>query len=156
MSKRFIVPLPGLVTTDGKQQYLTNKGGTWFASRRDGNLRQTWKWEHLDYIPEVYRQFAVDLMDYVPEICWKPAMELENLMDEKMEEKMEENNKLFLFMFGPDKDYVKGSVTGKFGPVRNLEGMKQELQCEGFIKIESDEAKDLLLATKHIIGVEEV
>ena len=83
MSKRFIVPLPGLITTDGKQQYLTNKGGTWFASRRDGNLRQTWKWEHLDYIPEVYKKFAVDLMDYVPEICWKPAMELEDLMDKK-------------------------------------------------------------------------
>lgn len=59
-------------------------------------------------------------------------------------------------MFGPDKDYVKGSVTGKFGPVRNLESMKQELQCEDFIKIESDEAKDLLLATKHIRAVEEV
>lgn len=155
MSKRFIVPLPGLVTTDGQQQYLTNKGGTWFASRRDENLRQTWKEEHLVYVPEIYRQFAVDLMDYVPEICWKPAMELEDLMDKKMEEKMEERNKIFLFMFGPNSDFAKGSVTGKFGPVRNLEGMKQELQCEDFIKIESDEAKDLLLATKHIIGVEE-
>lgn len=69
---------------------------------------------------------------------------------------MEERNKIFLFMFGPDNDYVKGSVAGKFGPVRNLEGMKQELQCEDFIKIESDKAKDLLLATKHIIAVEEV
>lgn len=68
---------------------------------------------------------------------------------------MEERNKIFLFMFGPNDDFAKGSVTGKFGPVRNLEGMKQELQCEDFIKIESDEAKDLLLATKHIIGVEE-
>lgn len=58
-------------------------------------------------------------------------------------------------MFGPNSDFAKGSVTGKFGPVRNLEGMKQELQCEDFIKIESDEAKDLLLSTKHIIGVEE-
>lgn len=156
MSKRFIVPLLGLVTTDGQQQYLTNKGGTWFASRRDENLRQTWKWEHLDYIPEIYRQFAVDLMDYVPEICWKPAMELENLMDKKMEEKMEERNKIFLFMFGPNSDFAKGSVTGKFGPVRNLEGMKQELQCEDFIKVESNEAKDLLLATKQITAVEEL
>lgn len=68
---------------------------------------------------------------------------------------MEERNKIFLFMFGPNNDYVKGSVTGKFGPVRNLECMKQELQCEDFIKVESDEAKDLLLSTKHIIGVEE-
>ncbi len=155
MSKRFIVPLPGLVTTDGQQQYLTNKGGTWFASRRVESLRQTWKWEHLDYIPEVYKKFAVDLMDYVPEVYGQFVEEFEALMDKKMEEKMEERNKIFLFMFGPDKDYVKGSVTGKFGPVRNLEGMKQELQCEDFIKIESDEAKDLLLATKHIIGVEE-
>lgn len=92
MSKRFIVPLPGLVTTDGQQQYLTNKGGTWFASRRDEKLRQTWKEEHLGYIPEVYRQFAVDLMDYVPEICWKPAMELEDLMYKKMEKKNGEKN----------------------------------------------------------------
>ncbi|MEQ2400119.1 hypothetical protein [Peptoniphilus hominis (ex Hitch et al. 2025)] len=152
MSKRFIVPLPGLVTNDGAQQYLTNRGGRWFACRRRSDLRQTWKEEHLGYIPEVYRQFAVDLTDYVPEICWKSAMVLEDFMEEKMEER----NKIFLFMFGSNNDYVKGSVTGKFGPVRNLEGMKQELQCEDFIKIESDEAKDLLLATKHIIGVEEL
>lgn len=152
MSKRFIVPLPGLVTTDGQQQYLTNKGGTWFASRRCADLRQTWKKEHLDYVPEIYRQFAVDLLDYVPDICWKPAMELEDLMEEKMEER----NKIFLFMFGPDNDYVKGSVKGKFGPVMDLNGVKCALQCEDFIKVESDEAKDLLLSTKHIIAVEEV
>lgn len=68
MSKRFIVPLPGLVTTDGQQQYLTNKCDTWFASRRDENLRQTWKWEHLDYIPEVYKKFAVELEDSKEEV----------------------------------------------------------------------------------------
>lgn len=68
---------------------------------------------------------------------------------------MGESNKIFLFMFGPNNDLAKGSVTSKFGPVRDLNGIKQELQCEDFIKIESDEAKDLLLATKHIIGVEE-
>lgn len=153
MSKRFIVPLPGLVTTDGKQQYLTNKGGTWFASRRDENLRQTWKWEHLDYIPEVYKKFAVDLMDYVPEmICWKSAMVLENFMEGKMEER----NKIFLFMFGPNNDFAKGSITGMIGPVRNLDDIGHELKHREFIKIESDEAKDLLLATKHIIAVEEV
>lgn len=69
---------------------------------------------------------------------------------------MEERNKIFLFMFGPNSDFAKGSVTGKFGPVRNLEGMKQELQCEDFIKVESNEAKDLLLATKQITAVEEL
>lgn len=68
---------------------------------------------------------------------------------------MGESNKIFLFMFGPNNDFAKGSVNSKFGPVRDLNGIKQELQCEDFIKIESDEAKDLLLATKHIIGVEE-
>ena len=57
--KRFIIPLPGLVTTDGKQQYLSHKGN-FFASRRDEELRQTWKEEHLKYVPEVYRQFAVE------------------------------------------------------------------------------------------------
>lgn len=156
MSKRFIVPLPGLVTNDGQQQYLTNRAGKWFACRRRGDLRQTWKEEHLDYVPEIYRQFAVELLDYVPEICWKPAMELEDLMYKKMEEKMEERNKIFLFMFGPDNDYVKGSVTGKFGPVRNLDDIKKELQCEDFIKVESDKATDILLATKQITAVEEV
>lgn len=156
MTKRFIVPLPGLVTNDGAQQYLTNRDGRWFACRRQEDLRQTWKWEHLGYIPEVYRQFAVDLADYVPEICWKPAMELEDLMNKKMEEKTEERNKIFLFMFGPNSDFAKGSVTGKFGPVMDLNGVKSALQCEDFIKVESDEAKDLLLSTKHIIGVEEL
>ena len=152
MSKRFIVPLPGLVTTDGQQQYLTNKGGTWFASRGNENLRQTWKWEHLDYIPEPYKQFAVDFLDYVPEICWKAAMELESLKEEKMEER----KKVFLFMFGPDNDYVKGSITGKYGPIRDLVSIKDELQCEDFIKVESDKAKDILLTTKQITAVEEV
>lgn len=155
MSKRFIVPLPGLITTDGKQQYLTNKGGTWFASRRDGNLRQTWKWEHLDYIPEVYRQFAVDLMDYVPGICWKPAMELEDLMDKKMEDKMEERKKIFRFVI--DNQWIAyGSIVSRFGPVKNLEDAKKEiLTSEDFITIEGAGGKTLI-ATKHIGAVEEV
>ena len=57
--KRFIVPLPGLVTTDGKQQYLS-QDYNFFASRRDKTLKQTWKEEHLKFIPEFYRQFAVE------------------------------------------------------------------------------------------------
>lgn len=153
MSKRFIVPLPGLVTTDGQQQYLTNKGGTWFASRRDGNLRQTWKEEHLGYIPEIYRQFAVDLMDYVPEICWKPAMELEDLMDKKMEEKMEERKKIFRFVI--DNQWIAyGSIVSRFGPVKNLEDAKREILTSDFITIEGAGGKTLI-ATKHIGAVEE-
>lgn len=150
MSKRFIVPLPGLVTTDGQQQYLTNKGVTWFASRRVESLRQTWKWEHLDYIPEIYRQFAVDLMDYVPEICWKSAMVLEDLMEEKMEER----NKIFKFMFDSETIF-SGSIIGRFGPVIDLEDARKEIMTTDFITIEGADGKTLI-ATKHIRAVEEV
>ena len=58
--KRFIIPLPELITTDGKQQYLTHKDCKFFASRRDEKLRQTWEEEHLKFVPEIYRQFAVE------------------------------------------------------------------------------------------------
>ena len=150
MSKRFIVPLPGLVTTDGQQQYLTNKGVTWFASRRVESLRQTWKWEHLDYIPEIYRQFAVDLMDYVPEICWKSAMVLENFMEGKMEER----NKIFRFIVN-DKMTAYGSIISRFGPIKNLEDVKKEILTSDFITIEGAGGK-MLIATKHIRAVEEV
>lgn len=95
------------------------------------------QWNYWDYVPEVYGQFAEEF-------------------EALMEEKMEVSNKIFLFMFGPDNDYVKGSVTGKFGPVRNLDDIKKELQCEDFIKVESDKATDILLATKQITAVEEV
>lgn len=62
---RYIIPLPGLKTTDGKQQYLSHKDGTFFASRRDRNLRQTWKKQHLaNYIPEEYAQYAVEYNEY--------------------------------------------------------------------------------------------
>lgn len=58
--KRYIIPLPGLITTDGAQQYLT-KNVSFFASRRDRRQRQTWKEEHLKFVPEIYRKYAVEL-----------------------------------------------------------------------------------------------
>ena len=64
--KKFIIPLPGLVTTDGRQQYLSqesqynHKDCKFFASRRDKTLRQIWKEKHLKHVPEIYRQFAVE------------------------------------------------------------------------------------------------
>lgn len=58
--KSFIIPLPGLITSDGEQQYLTYKDDNFFASRRNEDLRQIWKEEHLKHVPEVYRQFAVE------------------------------------------------------------------------------------------------
>lgn len=63
METRYIVPLPRLQTTDGEQQYLTQKGKSWFACRRIFDLRQTWKEEHLQYIPEEYRKYAVKLIE---------------------------------------------------------------------------------------------
>lgn len=152
MSERFIVPLPGLVTTDGQQQYLTNKGGTWFASRRAESLRQTWKWEHLDYIPEVYKKFAVDLMDYVPEmICWKSAMVLENFMKEKMEER----NKIFAFSLR-DGLVVKGSVLSTFQNVEDPEQIRVETMDSDFITIVNRHGEKVLLSKYQIIAVEEV
>ena len=58
--KRYIFPLPGLITTDGKQQYLTYSRGTWFACRRNKGLRQTWKEEHIKFVPEKYRHLKVE------------------------------------------------------------------------------------------------
>ena len=62
--KKFIIPLPILVTTDGKQQYLTYKDCRFFASRRDKTLRQTWGEEHLKSVPDFYRQFAVEFDEW--------------------------------------------------------------------------------------------
>lgn len=151
MSKRFIVPLPGLITTDGAQQYLTNKDSTWFASRRDENLRQTWKWEHLGYVPEIYRQFAVDLTDYVPEICWKPAMVLEDFMEEKMEER----NKIFRFGLS-DGQVVEGSVLSRFQKITDLEQIKAETMDSDFITVVNICGDRILLSKNLIIYVEEV
>lgn len=61
--KRYIIPLPHLVTTDGEQQYLTHKNG-FFACRRKKNLRQIWKEENLVHVPEEYRKHAVEVTEY--------------------------------------------------------------------------------------------
>lgn len=58
--KRYIFPLPGLITTDGEQQYLTQVGRHWFACRRKMDLRQTWKEEHIKWVPEEYRHLKVE------------------------------------------------------------------------------------------------
>lgn len=60
METRYIIPLPRLKTTDGEQQYLTQKSKNWFACRRTPSFRQTWKEEHLKYVPEEYRKYAVE------------------------------------------------------------------------------------------------
>lgn len=59
--KRYIFPPPGLITTDGEQQYLTQVGRHWFVCRRKKDLRQTWKEEHIKWVPELYRDFKVEV-----------------------------------------------------------------------------------------------
>lgn len=61
--ERYIFPFPGLITTDGEQQYLTQVGGHWFACRRRKDLRQTWKEEHIKYVPALYRDFKVKVKE---------------------------------------------------------------------------------------------
>lgn len=59
--EKYIVPLPGLITTDGEQQYITERDGRWFACRRTEHLTQTWTKGQLHQIPEEYRKYAVEV-----------------------------------------------------------------------------------------------
>lgn len=54
--KKYMVELDGLVTTDGAKQYLTNKNGKWFASRRMSGLHQGFTDEELNEAPEWAQQ----------------------------------------------------------------------------------------------------
>lgn len=60
-NKRYIVPLPKLKDSWGEQLYLTQDGKRWFTYPRNKELRQTWKKKYLKWIPEEYRQFAVEV-----------------------------------------------------------------------------------------------
>lgn len=58
------IPLKGLMTTDGKQQYLTGRFGRYFASRKHTELKQTFTQSELENnVPKEYRQFAVKVED---------------------------------------------------------------------------------------------
>lgn len=57
------VPIDGLLTTDGEQQYLTNKDGHWFASRKDSNLKQKFTDEELSHAPVWVTAMLDDLAD---------------------------------------------------------------------------------------------
>ena len=56
--KKYQIPLPNLITTDGKQQYLTEKEGHWFASRLNPNLKQEWTEDEFHSIPTAYLIYA--------------------------------------------------------------------------------------------------
>lgn len=60
-SKYYEIPLFDLVTSDGEQQYLTEKNGKYFASRKDDNLKQKFTKKELKKIPTVYKDFAVTI-----------------------------------------------------------------------------------------------
>ena len=57
------IPLKHLITTDGKQQYLTFKDGTYFASKFNKKLKQTFNEEELEHVPKFYRNLAVKIKD---------------------------------------------------------------------------------------------
>lgn len=60
--KRYIIPLPHLKTSDGKQLFLTHQGN-FFLCERNMRLRQTWKEKDLIHIPEEYRKFAAEIAE---------------------------------------------------------------------------------------------
>lgn len=61
-SKRYIIPLPHLKTSNGEQLFLTHQGN-FFPHVRNTELRQTWKGKDLIHIPEEYRDFAVEIVE---------------------------------------------------------------------------------------------
>ncbi|WP_369350576.1 DUF1642 domain-containing protein [Streptococcus hillyeri] len=62
--KLYTIPLKGLITTDGHQQYLTGKVGRYFASRRNYSLKQTFTQTEVDNnIPACYREWAEPVED---------------------------------------------------------------------------------------------
>ena len=60
--KQYRIPLPDLITTDGMQQYLTEKNGCWFASRLTEDLKQEWTEDELYNIPKFYRKHAKEMV----------------------------------------------------------------------------------------------
>ena len=59
----YSIPLPHLFTTDGNQQYLTFKDDTYFASKFNEKLKQTFDEEELERVPKFYRNLAVKIKD---------------------------------------------------------------------------------------------
>ncbi|QBX25331.1 Protein of unknown function [Streptococcus henryi] len=62
--KLYIIPLKGLITTDGHQQYLSGKVGRYFASRRNYSLKQTFTQTEVDNnVPVCYREWAKEVVE---------------------------------------------------------------------------------------------
>ncbi|WP_455937106.1 hypothetical protein [Gemella morbillorum] len=57
------IPLPYLFTTNEQQQYITLKDDTYFASKFNEKLKQTFNEEELEFVPKFYRNLAVKIED---------------------------------------------------------------------------------------------
>ena len=57
------IPLPNLFTTNDQQQYITFKDDTYFASKFNKKLKQTFNEEELECVPKFYRDLAVKIKD---------------------------------------------------------------------------------------------
>lgn len=58
---KWVIPLLGLVTSDGCQQYLSYdpKNNTYFASKKSRNVKREFTKKELEDVSEIYRQQAI-------------------------------------------------------------------------------------------------
>ena len=67
--EQYIIPIPGLSTTSGHQQFLTEKDGVYFSCRRNEDLHQVLTEGELDTVPSAYRDYAEQLNEYEERLC---------------------------------------------------------------------------------------
>ena len=67
--KKYIIPMPGLQTSNGHQQFLTEKDGAYFSCRRNEDLHQVFTEGELDTVPSAYRDYAEPLNKYEEKLC---------------------------------------------------------------------------------------
>lgn len=67
--EQYIIPMPGLSTTSGHQQFLTEKDGVYFSCRRNEDLHQVLTEGELDTVPSAYRDYAEPLNEYEENLC---------------------------------------------------------------------------------------
>lgn len=67
--EQYIIPMPGLSTTSGHQQFLTEKDGVYFSCRRNEDLHQVFTEAELGTVPSAYRDYAEPLNEYEEKLC---------------------------------------------------------------------------------------
>lgn len=67
--EQYIIPMPGLSTTSGHQQFLTEKDSVYFSCRRNEDLHQVLTEGELDTVPSAYRDYAEPLNEYEERLC---------------------------------------------------------------------------------------